>query len=89
MATVVGDVTYGKGMAQAHVEFGDGTGFSISVARYDPPIGQNYEGKGVIPDIEIALSEEAAVVNAFLREDGIDNQLQTAVAELNRLRAAK
>lgn len=89
MATVVGDVTYGKGMAQAHVEFGDGTGFSISVACYDPPIGQNYEGKGVIPDIEIALSEEAAKVNSFLREDGIDNQLQTAVAELNRLRAAK
>ena len=88
-ATIVGSVTYGKGTAQAQLEpFGDGTGFTISIARYDPPIGQNYEGIGITPDISVTLSEEAAKVNAFLRDDAIDNQLQAAVTELNRLRAS-
>ncbi len=86
-ATVVGVTTYGKGTAQTVLEFGDGTAYTLSMARYDPPFGDNYEGKGVVPHIEVPLSQEAADVNIFLRDDAIDNQLQAAVTELNRLAA--
>ncbi len=87
-ATVIGVTTYGKGTAQILIDLDDGTAFTISVARYDPPSGENYEGVGITPHIVVELSEEAAAVNAFLRDDAIDNQLQTAVAELDRLRDA-
>lgn len=88
VATVIGETTYGKGTAQSLIELNDGTAFTISVARYDPPSGENYEGVGIVPHIAVALNEEAAKINAFLRDDLIDNQLQTAVAELDRLRGA-
>ena len=87
MATVIGVTTYGKGTAQTLMDLRDGTAFTISTARYDPPIGDNYEGLGIEPHITVALNEEAASVNAFLRDDAIDNQLQTAIEEINRLRA--
>ena len=86
MATVIGTQTYGKGTAQSQVNLTDGTAFTISIARYDPPCSENYEGVGVAPDIVEELSEEAEKINAFLRDDAIDNQLQKAVAELDRLR---
>ena len=35
---------------------------------------------------KISFDEEAAKVNAFLRDDAIDNQLQAAIREINRLR---
>ena len=85
-ATVIGVRTYGKGTAQNLIELRDGTAFTISIARYDPPSGENYEGVGIAPHIEVTLDEEAASVNAFLRDDAIDNQLQTAVDEIDRLR---
>ncbi len=86
VATIIGVTTYGKGTMQSVLDFGDGSAFTISIARYDPPFGANYEGIGVIPDIIEELSEEAASVNAFLRDDLDDNQLQKAVAEIVRLR---
>ena len=84
---MIGVTTYGKGTAQTLMDLRDGTAFTISTARYDPPIGDNYEGIGIEPHITVALNEEAASVNAFLRDDAIDNQLQTAIEEINRLRA--
>ncbi len=85
-ATVIGVKTYGKGTAQSLIDLRDGTAFTISTARYDPPIGENYEGVGITPHITVELDEEAAKVNAFLRDDEIDNQLQAAIREINRLR---
>lgn len=85
-ATVIGVKTYGKGTAQSLIDLRDGTAFTISTARYDPPIGENYEGIGITPHITVELDEAAASVNAFLRDDDIDNQLQSAIGEINRLR---
>ncbi len=83
VATVVGEVTYGKGTAQTVLQYKDGSAFTLSMARYNPPFSGNYEGVGVIPDIKVILDEEAAKVNVFLRDDAIDNQLQAAVFVLN------
>ena len=82
VAKIIGETTYGKGTMQNMIALPDGSAFTVSVARYDPPYGENYEGIGIIPHIEVALPEEVASVNAFLRNDKEDTQLQAAVSEL-------
>ena len=79
MATVVGETTYGKGTIQNIILLADGSAFTISTGRFDSPLGNNGEGVGVIPNIEVTLPSEVAEVNAFLRPDRDDTQLQAAV----------
>lgn len=81
VATVVGEVTYGKGTAQTMVSYVDGSAFTISFALYDPPRSPNYEGKGVTPDVLVTLDEEASDPSVY--DEAKDNQLQAAVAILN------
>lgn len=82
VAKIIGETTYGKGSMQTIIALSDGSAFTVSVASYDPPYGENYEGVGIIPHVEVALPEEVASVNAFLRNDKDDTQLQVAVGEL-------
>lgn len=57
--TLVGQTTYGKGMAQDIIPLVDETALYLSTHLYYPPSGENYDGVGVAPDIEIQLSAEA------------------------------
>jgi len=78
VATVVGDVTSGKGYAQKMIPLSDGSGVNISTARYYTPKGVSLAGKGVTPDVPVSLSEEA-LYNFGLLTDEQDTQLQKAV----------
>lgn len=49
--TTVGAVTYGKGVMQRVYTFVDGTAIAFTVAYYDPPLGVNYHGVGIVPDV--------------------------------------
>ena len=82
VATVVGETTYGKGTMQNMISLPDGSAFTVSIAKYDPPYGENYEGVGITPHVEVSLPEEIEGINAFLRNDEDDTQLQAAVHEL-------
>jgi len=81
-ATIVGLKTFGKGTLQRFFLMKDGSAFKISVGRYDPPYAENYDGKGITPDIEVELSEEAASINFNKLTDQNDNQLIAAVEAL-------
>jgi carboxyl-terminal processing protease len=81
-ATVVGTNTYGKGVLQRSFKLKDGSSFKISVGHYDPPYSENYDGKGIAPNLEIELSEEAQKINFNKLTDRNDNQLIAAVAVL-------
>jgi len=83
-AVIVGTVTYGKGTAQSIVPLSDGSAVTISNRLYNPPYSDNYEGVGVIPDIEIDLSEEAKQIGIYKLEDSMDDQLLRAIEELNK-----
>jgi carboxyl-terminal processing protease len=83
VATIVGEVTYGKGTMQNIFALPDGTAFTVSVARYDPPYGENYEGVGVIPHISVSLPEDAIKTGSFLLNEAEDTQLQAAIGALN------
>lgn len=78
-ATLVGTTTYGKGVVQSFFALPDGAMLKISCGRYDPPYGENFDGVGVTPDIELPLSEDAANTNFYLLTDETDNQLIHAV----------
>ncbi|MBE6659646.1 MAG: S41 family peptidase [Ruminococcaceae bacterium] len=79
LATVIGTTTYGKGTMQTVVSLPDGSGLSISYRMYNPPYSDNYEGIGVVPDIELPLEDALLEKNFYKITYDEDNQLQTAV----------
>jgi carboxyl-terminal processing protease len=89
-AVVVGQKTFGKGLVQTiDTGFDNGAGFKYTISTYYSPGGRNIQGEGVTPDIEVVLEEAlAATPLANIPEDQ-DNQLQTALAELRRMRSAE
>lgn len=52
MAKIVGKTTFGKGTAQGIVTMKDGSALIMTVAFCDPPKSENFDKKGVKPDIE-------------------------------------
>ena len=57
-ATLVGELTFGKGMMQALIEFADDTAVTISVGTFDPPYSPSYHDVGITPDVSVLLPEE-------------------------------
>ena len=78
-AKSVGTVTYGKGTMQEIYDLGDGTALDLSVAYFYPPTSDNFEGKGVIPDIPVELSAQAQA-NFYSLSEEDDTQLQAAIS---------
>jgi len=52
-AKVVGSKTFGKGVMQSVKYFTNGDALTITTALYNPPLGVNFDGEGIIPDVEI------------------------------------
>lgn len=72
-AKIVGETTYGKGVMQNTYDFTDGSAITMTVAYYNPPSGENYDGVGVVPDVYVKLAE------------GTDTQLQEGIRQLKQL----
>lgn len=78
-AVSVGTKTYGKGTMQELCQLSDGTALDLSVAYFYPPKSDNFEGKGVSPDIPVELSEEKQR-NFYSLDESDDDQLQSAIS---------
>ncbi|KKT20326.1 MAG: hypothetical protein UW03_C0006G0061 [Candidatus Peregrinibacteria bacterium GW2011_GWA2_43_8] len=74
-ATIIGTQSYGKGSAQDVVTYYDGSSLKITIAHWLTPGGQDLNGIGVTPDIEIE--------DAVTSDD--DEQLEKAVEELKEM----
>ncbi len=61
IAQLYGTVTYGKGYMQRILTLSDGSGLRLSIAKYNPPYGENYEGVGVIPHVVVEEDESTEV----------------------------
>ncbi len=72
-ATIVGTVTYKKGIMQSTYNYGDGSSVTLTTAYYNPPSGVNYHGTGVSPDVEVENTQTE------------DLQYNQAIIELNKL----
>ncbi len=57
-AILIGERTWGKGSVQNVHELSDGSSLHITTARWFTPLHHELEGRGLQPDIEIALTEE-------------------------------
>lgn len=83
-ATVIGKTSYGKGVVQSVIPFRDGSGMSLTIARYYSPNGVCIHGTGIEPDIEVDMPEEFKNEYASNVEHSKDTQLQKAIEVLNK-----
>lgn len=75
-AYLIGQKSYGKGVVQQLINFGDGSQLKVTIASWYRPNGQNINHKGVTPD-------QAVKENSNPTPDN-DAQLQAAEAHLNK-----
>lgn len=77
-AIIVGETSYGKGTVQELNYLSNGDSYKYTTKKWLSPNGNWIEGKGVVPDVEVKLSNE--YINDPIDEK--DNQLETAINEL-------
>ena len=75
-AYVMGTKSYGKGVVQQLINFGDGSQLKVTVASWYRPDGENINHKGITPDKEVKQPDTATADN--------DPQLQAAETYLNK-----
>lgn len=84
-AIAVGMKTFGKGSVQNLVPLSDGSSLKITTAYYYTPSGVCIEGKGIEPDISVALPENATIIPGG---EG-DIQFQKALEVLKNMLSAE
>ncbi|TVQ46891.1 MAG: PDZ domain-containing protein [Gloeocapsa sp. DLM2.Bin57] len=57
-AVIVGTQTFGKGLVQSVRGLGDGSGLSVTIAKYLTPDGRDINKEGIAPDIIYEMTEE-------------------------------
>lgn len=78
IGTIIGETTYGKGITQRNFLFSDGSAMKLTTAKWFTPKGNNIHMKGIEPDLEVKLDEDA-----YIRSEGEeDNQLQAAITNI-------
>lgn len=55
---LIGTKSYGKGLVQTSITFGDGSGLKYTIQRYFTPSGVCIQGKGIQPDDEVTLDKK-------------------------------
>ncbi len=68
-ATILGTKTYGKGIVQTVFPFNDGSGMSITTAKYFTPSGVCIHKIGIEPDIKIEQIGDKSISDMTLSED--------------------
>ena len=81
-AQLVGTTTYGKGSIQSLFTLTDGSSINLTIARFNPPKSENFEGVGLTPDVEVRLSTEEKA-NFYFMNLMDDPQLKKAMELLN------
>jgi carboxyl-terminal processing protease len=70
---LIGDKSFGKGTVQEADDLGDGAGLHVTIAKWLTPKGTWVHGKGLTPDVSVALNP---------KDPSRDTQLEKAVSEL-------
>jgi len=58
-ATILGEVSYGKGSVQNIIPMGGGTALRLTIATYHTPSGNTPHRKGITPDVVVPIDEIA------------------------------
>lgn len=85
VATVVGTTTFGKAVGQSTFTVsGDGSGLHLTTVRAYSPLGRNWHGEGLKPDVVVEQPEELKA-NPLLCTDENDVQYIEGLAELRKM----
>ena len=84
VAELVGETTYGKGVLQTAYALEDGSAIITTTAYYNPHSGVNFQGVGVKPDYEVALTAEQKQ-NLEVLDEYTDPQLKKAMNVLDSM----
>ncbi|MFM7361814.1 MAG: S41 family peptidase [Cyanobium sp.] len=88
-AMLVGQKTFGKGLVQSVRGLSDGSGMTVTIAKYLTPDNRDIHKHGIKPDVSVQLSEQEAQ-KLTIEDLGTRNDGQYRVAEstlMNQLRA--
>lgn len=80
IGTIVGTVTYGKGVVQELRPLSDGSAVKLTVSDYYTPKGNSINEVGIKPDVEVKLDPELLNQEEITHQE--DNQLQEALKVL-------
>ena len=83
VAEIIGTTSYGKGIVQSVMPFSDGSGISLTTARYFTPAGVCIHDIGIKPDQIVEMPEEYAIYYASSVPHENDSQLQAAIEYLS------
>lgn len=85
---LVGVKTYGKGLVQSVRALSDGSGLTVTVAKYLTPNGTDIHENGIKPDVKVVMSEKE--IKNFKPEDlASEKDSQYKVAETTLIKALK
>jgi carboxyl-terminal processing protease len=79
-AVLVGQKTFGKGLVQSVRGLSDGSGMTVTIAKYLTPSGRDIHRNGIVPDVQAKLSEQEAK-RLQLEDLGTSRDSQYRVAE--------
>lgn len=80
-AKLVGTKTYGKGVMQNTYTLKDKSSVVLTFAYFNLPNGENYDGVGITPNVEVTLDEEQTK-HFYQLTDEEDPQLQEALLQV-------
>ena len=87
-ATLVGERTFGKGLVQSVRGLADGSGMTVTIAKYLTPSGRDIHKHGIDPDVRAKLTATDAQ-KLRLEDLGTKRDSQYRVAESTLLKQVK
>jgi len=75
-ATLLGEKSFGKGSVQELVKLPDGSAVKVTVAKWITPGGKNLNKDGLVPDIEVKLTDDDIAAS---RDPQMDRALEEVV----------
>ncbi|MFM7311681.1 MAG: S41 family peptidase, partial [Cyanobium sp.] len=88
-ALLVGQKTFGKGLVQSVRGLSDGSGMTVTIAKYLTPLNHDIHHRGIMPDVQVKMSD-AEAERLRLEDLGTRRDTQYRVAEstlMKQLRA--
>jgi carboxyl-terminal processing protease len=59
-AVLVGQKTFGKGLVQSVRGLSDGSGMTVTIAKYLTPLNHDIHQRGIVPDVPVKMTEQEA-----------------------------
>ncbi len=74
-ALVLGRRSFGKGSVQSVIPLKENGALRLTTQRYYTPSGKSIQGRGIMPDLLVAISPDTGKIKKRFREDSLRNSL--------------